>query len=132
MYSRVNFEDNLSVPFCNTLWKIPYESFWPLPYILHTTCMVNYIMEQVLQMSFLCFLLDYLVWRMHWSWRKSLAYDPLWGPSINYVVSVGGGAPNPLLISTGFLKYSFQTGIKIQLWTNWNFFSVLTEFFFQF
>ena len=44
--------------------------------------------------------------------------------------------PNPLLISTGFLKYpfrhSFQTGIKIQLWTNWIFFSVLTEIFFQF
>ena len=38
---------------------------------------------------------------------------------------------NPLLISTGFLKYpfrhSFQTGIKIQLWPNWIFFSVLMD-----
>ena len=73
---RFYFAGNLSVPYCYTLWKTPFESFWPLLNILHTTCMVNYIMEQVLQMSFLCFLLDYLVWRMHWSWRKSLAYDP--------------------------------------------------------
>ena len=41
---------------------------------------------------------------------------------------------NPLLICTDFLKFpfrhSFQTGIKIQLETNWKFFSVVTEFFF--
>ena len=55
---------------------------------------------------------------------------------LHWLACLWSKMPIPLLISTDFLKYPFwhlfQTGIKFQFVYNWNFFSVLTEFFFQF